>query len=256
MNAPGIILLGLGPGDPDLLTRQAWIVLESSPEIYLRTRQHPVVAGLPAGLQITSFDRLYESGESFAAVYAQIVEQVLALGRRSQGVVYAVPGHPFVAEATCPEIARRARQEGLPVRVVEGLSFLEPTLSALGLDPFPYTTLVDALELAAGHAPLFPPSIPAIIAQIHSPIVASEVKLTLMSVYPDQHPVKLVHAAGTDEQRIEDLALYEIDRSPRTGLLTAWMSSVDTWNRPWRTARTLPPRMRYWQARGPAPQLT
>ena len=52
----GITILGLGPGDPNLLTRQAWEVLESSTEIYLRTRQHPVVDGLPAHLQVHSFD--------------------------------------------------------------------------------------------------------------------------------------------------------------------------------------------------------
>ena len=167
--SPGITLLGLGPGDPDLLTRQAWRILESSTEVYLRTRQHPTVAGFPPHLEIYSFDDLYETAQSFESVYNQIVEQVLVLGRRPQGVIYAVPGHPFVAEATGPEIARRARQEGLPLRIVEGLSFLEPVYSALGLDPYPHTALVDALELAAAHVPPFPPSSPAIIAQLHSP---------------------------------------------------------------------------------------
>lgn len=227
MNTPGITLLGLGPGSADLLTRQAWAILEQCTEIYLRTSQHPVVAELPAAaklpkqLQIHSFDDLYESSESFEEVYAQIVERVLELGKRPQGVVYAVPGHPFVAEATAPEIARRARQENIPVRVVEGLSFLEPTCTALGIDPFPNTALVDALELAAKHIPSFPPDAPAIIAQIHSQWLAAEVKLALMGLYPDEHPVKLVHAAGTAQEIVEDLPLYEIDRSPHIGLLTA-----------------------------------
>ena len=217
----GITILGLGPGDVDLLTRQAWQVLESASEIYLRTRQHPVTANLPQGLQVFSFDHLYEAGESFEAVYEQIIQEVLALGRRPQGVIYAVPGHPYVAEATAPEIVRRARSQGLPVRVVEGLSFLEPTLTALGVDPFPHLALVDALELAAAHVPSFPTSAPALIAQIYSQMVAADVKLTLMSLYPNEHPVRLVHAAGTQQEKVEDLALYEIDRSPYVGLLTA-----------------------------------
>jgi tetrapyrrole methylase family protein/MazG family protein len=221
MKPSGITLLGLGPGDPGLLTRQAWLVIEEAAEIYVRTRQHPTLAGFPAGLQVHSFDDLYEQGESFEAVYAQIVEQVLTLGQRPEGVVYAVPGHPFVAEATGPEIARRANQMGIPVRVVEGLSFIEPVLSALGVDPFPHLALMDALELGSAHVPPFPPDAPALIAQIYSPLVASEVKLTLMEVYPDQHPVQLVHGAGTSQVRVETLELYEIDRSPYTGLLTA-----------------------------------
>jgi tetrapyrrole methylase family protein/MazG family protein len=216
-----ITILGLGPGDPDLLTRQAWSLLQSCSQVYLRTRQHPVVEALPTTVQVHSFDYLYESQESFEAVYAQIVDEVLALGRRAGGVIYGVPGHPYVAEATAPEIVRRAKAEGLKVRVIEGLSFLEPTFSALGVDPLPHTALVDALEVAAGHACPFPPHIPALIAQIHSRAVASDVKLTLMSHYPDEHPVQLLHAAGTKDELVENLALYEIDRSQKIGLLTA-----------------------------------
>jgi tetrapyrrole methylase family protein/MazG family protein len=221
MNTSGITLLGLGPGDSNLLTRQAWQVLESASEIYLRTRQHPTVAGFPSSLHVYSFDELYENGESFEGVYAQIVDRVLELGCRPEGVIYAVPGHPFVAEATGPEIARRASERGIPWQVVEGLSFVEPLCTALGLDPFPHTALIDALELGSAHIPPFPPDMPAIIAQIYSPMVASEVKLTLMEVYPDQHPVKLVHGAGTPDMLVESLPLYEIDRNPQVGLLTA-----------------------------------
>ncbi len=51
-------------------------------------------------------------------------------------------------------------------------------------------------------------------------MVASDVKLTLMEIYPDEHPVKLVHAAGTAQEIVESLPLFEIDRSEHIGLLT------------------------------------
>jgi tetrapyrrole methylase family protein/MazG family protein len=213
MAVTGITILGLGPGEPELLTRQAWEVLDSIKEIYLRTRLHPTVAGLPGSLRIHSFDQLYEEGESFEAVYERIIERVLDLGQRPGGVVYAVPGHPFIAEATSLGIVRRARNLAIPVRIVEGISFIEPTFASLEIDPYPFTTLVDALELAAAHHPMFPPTIPALIAQMHSPAVASEVKLTLMSVYPDEHEVKLVHGAGTTKSKVETIPLFQIDRS-------------------------------------------
>ena len=220
MSNTGITLLGLGPGDPALLTRQAWEVLQNCSEIYVRTRHHPTLAGFPEALIVHSFDEVYEQEQNFERVYARIVERVLELGRRPQGVVYAVPGHPFVAEATPPRIYRRARREGIPVRVVEGLSFLETAFAALGEDPLPHTALVDALELTTAHVPPFPPDKPALIAQIYSAQVASDVKLTLMEIYPDEHPVRLVHAAGTPEVKVEEVALYEIDRSQSIGLLT------------------------------------
>ncbi len=217
---PGITLLGLGPGDPAKLTREAWEVLASTGQVWLRTNQHPTVASLPPGLEIHSFDEIYETGDSFEEVYSAIVEKVLELGKSPQGVVYAVPGDPFVAEATCPEIAQRARALGLPLRIVSGLSFLEPVFAALGLDPYPHLFLMDAMELSQAHVPAFPPDMPVLVAQVYSRLVAAEVKMTLNTVYPDEHPVRLVHSAGTENEIVEDLQLYEIDRSEHIGLLT------------------------------------
>lgn len=216
----GITLLGLGPGDPSNLTREAWNVLSSASQVWLRTNQHPTIAGLPPALKIHSFDELYENGESFDEVYSAIVEKILELGKSPQGVVYAVPGDPFVAEATCPEIAQRARSLGIPLKIVNGLSFLEPVFTALGFDPYPHMILMDAIELSQAHIPAFPPDMPVLVAQVYSRLVAAEVKMTLNAVYPDEHPVRLVHAAGTKDEFIEKIHLYEIDRSEHISLLT------------------------------------
>ena len=216
----GITLLGLGPGDPALLTRGAWDWLGAIDKLWLRTKHHPTVAHLPGHLDLESFDHLYEGAESFETVYAAIVEEILALGQ-SSCVTYAVPGHPFVAEATCPEIVKRAEAAGIPLQVIDGISFLEPTFRAVGLDPFPNLVLMDAIEVMQRETPGFPPSSPALIAQIYDRDVAAEVKLTLMSAYPDEHPVKLVHAAGTAEELVEELQLHEVDKSRYLGLLSS-----------------------------------
>ncbi|MEW6717339.1 MAG: nucleoside triphosphate pyrophosphohydrolase [Chloroflexota bacterium] len=220
MNA-GITLLGLGPGNPAALTIEAWEVLNGCKEVYVRTRQHPTVDAFPKGVQIHSFDHLYDQVEDYKAVYHQIVERIIELGHRPGGVIYAVPGHPFVAEATGIGVARRSHAEGIRLRVVPGLSFLEPVYTALNIDPFPHMTLVDALEIAGLHVPPFPPNVHALIAQLYSRQVASEVKLTLMFHYPDEHPVYLVHAAGMVDEKVEQLPLYAIDRSAEIGLLSS-----------------------------------
>lgn len=219
--AVGITLMGLGPGDPKYLTLEALAWLKSIKVLYLRTSQHPTVLHLPEHLELISFDELYEKHEGFEAVYEEIIDRVLSLGRASGGITYAVPGHPFVAEATCPEILRRAKTEDIPVRVIDGLSFLEPTFRALSLDPFPELVLADALSMAGSQTPQTPPSSPVLIAQIYSRMVASDVKLTLMTTYPDDHPVRLVHGAGTDKEVVEDLPLYAVDHSEHLGLLSA-----------------------------------
>jgi tetrapyrrole methylase family protein/MazG family protein len=71
------------------------------------------------------------------------------------------------------------------------------------------------------HHPDFPPHTPVLVAQLHSKQVAGEVKITLMAQYPDEHPVQLVHAAGTAEELVEPLPLHEIDQSEHIGVLTA-----------------------------------
>lgn len=222
MNLPSITILGLGPGDPLLLTRQVWELLGQINEVYVRTQRHPALAGFPAHLQVHSFDYLYNRAHAFEVVYQQITEQVVQLGKRSQGVVYAVPGHPFVAEATTPAILRLAREEGLSVQVLEGISFIEPILTALEIDPLPNLLILDALEIAAAHVPQFPPHVPLLVAQLYSRQVAADVKLTLMEVYPPDHPVRMVHQAGTSMMKVEELSLYEIDRSPSID----WMTSL------------------------------
>ncbi len=207
-----IIIVGLGPGAPEQLTREAWEALSGAGEVWLRTLHHPVVANFPGDLTLHSFDTLYEEAETFEGVYAAIVERILALGRRDAGVIYAVPGHPLVGEAAVPRILAAAREAGIPARVVAGLSFIEPVLTALELDALEGLQIADALAVLALHHPPFNPDFPVLIGQVYSRAVASELKLTLMNQYPDEHNVALVEAAGTAAQTVTWLPLYESDR--------------------------------------------
>jgi tetrapyrrole methylase family protein/MazG family protein len=179
------------------------------------------VAGLPPGVALHSFDELYDHAADFGAVYDAIAGQILALGRRAEGVIYAVPGHPLVGEASVQRILLGAAAEGLPVRLVDGLSFLEPVLDLLGLDALAGLQLADATDLAAAHHPALDPDRPALIGQLYSRRLASEVKLTLMNAYPEEHPVTLVRAAGTGQASGVTLALYELDRRDDVDHLTA-----------------------------------
>jgi tetrapyrrole methylase family protein/MazG family protein len=215
-----IIILGLGPGHPAHLTREAWDVLSQASEVYLRTARHPTVASLPADLTVHSFDDLYEAQDDFIGIYETIAERVVTLGRRCQGVLYAVPGHPLVGESSVRCILHRAREEGLGVRLVEGLSFVEPVLSLLEIDGLDGLQLADATDLAAARHPSLDPDRPALIGQLYGQRLASEVKLTLMNAYPDEHPVSLVQAAGTHEGTVITLPLYELDRSQTIDHLT------------------------------------
>jgi tetrapyrrole methylase family protein/MazG family protein len=193
----------------------------SAEEVHLRTGRHPVADALPAGIQVHTFDHLYEEKEDFSEVYAAIVSQILKLGARTTGVIYGVPGDGSVGEATVAILRQRTEDSQLPIRLVPGVSFIEPTLDLLASDALDGLFIADALSLIAAHHPPFPPDVPALIGQIYSPLIAAEVKITLMNQYPDEHPVFLVHQAGANDPRLESLFLYQIDRSDQIGGMTS-----------------------------------
>jgi tetrapyrrole methylase family protein/MazG family protein len=213
-----LTIIGLGPGHIDDLTRRAWQIIESAPVVYLRTAQHPCVRDLPA--ICISFDDVYESIADFAAVYEEIVTRVLDKARAGD-VVYAVPGDPLVAESTVIKLRARAKMENIPVEIVNGISFVEPALKLLGIDALDGLQLLDAISIANMHHPPINPDYPALLGQVYSRNLASNLKLTLMNQYPDDFEVTLIHSAGTPDAITETLPLYEIDRSEHIKHLTA-----------------------------------
>ena len=215
-----ISIVGLGPGSPELLTRQAWNALSQAKEIYVRTARHPTLEGLPAWVRINSFDYIYDQAESFPAVYSQIADEILRLGA-STDVIYAVPGHPLMGEASVADILGRAGSAAIPVKVIAGLSFVEPILMALNIDALDGLQIADALEIAVAHHPPLDPDRPALLAQVYNRSVAGDVKLTLLNQYPPEHNVTLLHAVGTEFEQGGQLPLAEIDRRDDLAHLTA-----------------------------------
>src|SRR6476661_7786155 len=149
-----ITILGLGPGDAALLTRQAWELLQRARVLYLRTAIHPTVAELPEHLELRPFDALYEAAGAFGEVYDQIAADLVGRAAAGEAVLYAVPGHPLVAEATTRRLLALAAERALDVRIVAGLSFVEPVCAALALDPLEQgLQLLDALDLTIDDRP-------------------------------------------------------------------------------------------------------
>jgi tetrapyrrole methylase family protein/MazG family protein len=178
------------------------------------------VADLPTHVTRHSFDAIYDSAENFDTVYETIVTELLALAQPGD-VVYAVPGHPFVGESTVTRLVAQAEAVGVPVEIVAGLSFVEPCLTAVQQDGMDGIQIFDAIELTQYLYPPVNPDFPLLLGQVYSRMLASELKLVLTAVYPDEHPVTLIHQAGDDDQAIEQIPLYEIDRSDRVNHLTS-----------------------------------
>jgi len=220
-----ITILGLGPGRWDDLTLRARAVLEQAASnditVYFRTLIHPTVEALKReipNLHIESFDSFYDESTSWDTLYSRIAEQLCSLAEQQPPVLYAVPGHPLIGEASVQLLLHQAKQRGLSTGIIAGLSFLEPVCAALELDPIAAgTQIMDATTLAALSldeiAGKIIPTIPLLVAQVYNRRLASAVKLALSECYPDEWPVKLVRAAGVDSsETVIEMPLYELDR--------------------------------------------
>ncbi|MBN1267504.1 MAG: nucleoside triphosphate pyrophosphohydrolase [Anaerolineales bacterium] len=215
----GIIIVGLGPGDPASITRAAWETITGTKELFLRTKYHPAVPYLPDTVELHSFDSLYETSESYEDVYQAIIREIIGNAEKST-VVYAVPGDPMVGETTGTGLIAEASRRGIPCRILPGISFMEVCLRALQLDALDGLVLVDALDVNQRSYPPFSTDTPVLISQVYSRMVASDLKLTLMTRYPDEHVVTLIHAAGSEKEELEQIPLFELDHSTKIASMT------------------------------------
>ncbi|MNI34353.1 Nucleoside triphosphate pyrophosphohydrolase [compost metagenome] len=196
--------------------------LQEAKQRYVRTKDHPVVTWLEeTGVTFSSFDEVYESKDDFPSVYMEIAERLIAFaGSASDGeeILYAVPGHPMVAEATVKLLREKCPLEGIGLNVIGGESFLDEAFVRLGFDPIEGFKLLDASEITAER---LDPRLHTLIGQVYDEFTASDVKLSLMDIYPDDYPVIVGHALGVDElEQIVPVPLYELDRVQGYGNLS------------------------------------
>jgi tetrapyrrole methylase family protein/MazG family protein len=234
-----LTIVGLGPAGPELLTREAEQLLRDAPEVHLRTRRHPAVRDFDAD-RWHSFDELYERAGSLEEVYAGIAARLVELAGRSEGVVYAVPGHPLVGERSVRLALALADERGVPTRIVAGLSFLEPTLALVGVDPIADgLQIVDAAAIVANHfgegdrrtpfaerTRLVDVTRPSLLTQLDSGRLAASVKLALLDWLPPEHDVVVVRGVGLAEESATRLPLVKLDRATVDHLTSLYVPPV------------------------------
>ena len=220
---PTVVVVGLGPGGPDLLTIGATAVIERVPVRFVRTTRHPSASvAEPA----TSFDALYEQAEVIDDVYTGIVEALVSAATEHGEVLYAVPGSPVVAEHTVELLIADDR---VAVELVPALSFVDLAWVRLGIDPVERgVRLVDghrfAAEAAGERGPL-------LVGQCDDRDVLSEIKLAIGDVLDATGPVPVAESPaatvivlqrlGLSDEAVVELPWHELDRAVTPDHLTS-----------------------------------
>jgi tetrapyrrole methylase family protein / MazG family protein len=213
-----IEILGLGAGDLEQLPLGVYKKLLNTKEVFLRTKEHPVVPDLEKeGLTYISFDETYEKYDQFEQVYEEIAQTLLNKADR-ETVVYAVPGHPLVAERTVQLLLNYGPKQGVEISIGGGQSFIDALFTSLKIDPIEGFQLLDGTSL---HKEQLQIDQHIMISQVYDQFIASNVKLTLMEKLPDDYQVFIVTAAGSSQEIIEKVSLYELDRNVAINNLTS-----------------------------------
>lgn len=203
-----VVIVGLGPGDVDLLTIGTKKAIDEMAVQFLRTTRHPAASALPNAV---SFDEVYEAAVSIEDVYSEIVDRIVAAAQEFGDVLYAVPGSPIVAERTVELLLTDSRCE---VEIIPALSFLDLTWARLGVDP-----VAEGVRIVDGHTFVVDAAGergPFLVAQCDSIHVLSEMKLAIdAGIDPclgvDAN-VTVLQRLGLPDEDVFDLPWTSIDR--------------------------------------------
>jgi tetrapyrrole methylase family protein/MazG family protein len=196
------VVVGLGPGDPGLLTVATRDAIDSIATRFVRTARHPSAHAVGDAV---AFDEVYEQASALEDVYAGIAARVADAAIAAGEVLYAVPGSPLVAERTV-ELLRDDRR--ITLEVLPALSFLDLAWARLGIDPVAAgARLVDghrfAIEAAGSTGPM-------LVAQCDRALVLSDIKL---SVDADPGPVIVLQRLGLPDEAVVEVAWADLDRA-------------------------------------------
>ena len=172
-----IVVVGLGPGGHEHVTTEAIARIARVEHRFLRTSRHPSADLVPGAV---SFDEIYEAADRFEAVYAEIVERLVAAAAEHGEVLYAVPGSPLVLERSVARLRGRrpCRRRGACRRCRSSTS---PGRGSVSIRVEAGVRLVDGHEFAsaaAGQAG------PLLVAHTHANWVLSEIKLAADELDP------------------------------------------------------------------------
>ena len=215
-----ITVVGLGPGSKDALTIGVLEILKNNKNIYFRTEKHPNVEYLKSmGVNFETCDRFYEKYNNFDDIYKAIANELIAIHEEKGDLVYAVPGHPLVAEKSVTLLLQLCEENGIESKLMPSVSFIDAVIESLKLDPIEGLKVVDAFDI---RNQVMDKRIGMVITQVYNKFIASETKLVLCEYYRDDTDIVFVRAAGVEGQEsIRTIKLYDLDRQDDIDYLTS-----------------------------------
>lgn len=193
-----IQVVALGPDNRGFLTFEAAQVLQAADRVIVRTQQHDTVVWMrEQGIAFESLDYLYEQSydfDTFKQAVADAVQQRMESGIQ---LCYAV------AEPQTDETVSMLADLGVPLKVYAGVthaSDVQAKVLEAGISAQGGVCIIPAMSVQSHR---INPAMTLVITEMDNRLLAGEVKLALLTMYP---PDMQVFFAGTQ------ISLEALDR--------------------------------------------
>ena len=203
-----IYIVGIGPGDPSLLTLQAAGFLTSDKKIYLRTSRHPVADWLSSQqISYETFDRNYITEEDFDTLYSGIAEHLAEEGKKKD-IVYAVPNPE--KDYSVLKLIEICKEQKINFSIIPGVSDNQICLST-GISQLKESPVsITAAYSLSDH--VYNPSEHLLINEIDNRILAGSIKLYLSEYLSDDSCVLFYPSLTGLDYSWKKIPLYMLDR--------------------------------------------
>lgn len=229
-----ITIVGLGPGADELRTFAGQAALDGARHVFIRTHDGIDFTDLESRGNVTDVLTLRDPEAASGARWAAATRAICDAAARGP-VVLAIPGHPQFGEMLVVETIEAARIRGLAVRVLDGISVLDLVSTSLGVDPVAESVqLFDARRVAAlaaerpfaGGRFTGSPRRPMLVTHTYDAKICTGLHQVLGELFPPQHPVTRIEAAGMPGERISEHVLTDLGTLGGS-VVAFWIAGMD-----------------------------
>ncbi|PJI86775.1 uroporphyrinogen-III C-methyltransferase [Luteimicrobium subarcticum] len=208
-----VVLVGGGPGDPDLLTLRAWRALTTA-DVVVTDRLGPrsVLDDLPPEVEVIDVGK---TPGSHPVPQDRIDALIVHLARQGKTVVRLKGGDPFLFGRGGEEVAA-CRAAGVPVEVVPGVSSALAAPAAAGI-PVTHRGVASSVQVVHGHEAVPAEAVAALAAGSTTLVVLMGVATlpdlaarALAGGVDPVTPCAVVERATTPSQRVTRCSLADL----------------------------------------------
>ena len=155
----------------------------------------------------------FEKYEDFDEVYEKITLRLVQAAEEYGKINYCTAGSPYFGDIVTKKLINEYKGQ-INTIIIDGMSFLDKCLKLSGFADYKKISVLDCLEADEFS---FDVNSFNIISQVYDPELASQLKIKLMEVYPEDAETLMVDVL---EENVKKIPLFRLDQEKNYGFST------------------------------------